>query len=94
MQSSIRSDVSTPSPRHRTTVTFLLIRHGQAEHNVGAETEGEAAYQNPAYRNSRLTAEGERQVRAAGHAIARTTPVAAAVSRIVASKKLRDFATT
>ena len=42
-------------------VKFILIRHGEATHNVGAETEGDAAYENPAYRNSHLTEKGVNQ---------------------------------
>jgi broad specificity phosphatase PhoE len=59
-------------------VKFILIRHGEATHNVGAETEGDAAYENPAYRNSVLTAKGINQAADAGHKIASTMTSSAA----------------
>ena len=51
-------------------VKFILIRHGEATHNVGAETEGDKAYENPAYRNSQLTAKGVEQATEVGVKIA------------------------
>jgi broad specificity phosphatase PhoE len=60
------------------SVKFILIRHGEATHNVGAETEGDAAYENPAYRNSHLTAKGVQQTTDAGKKIASTITTDAA----------------
>jgi broad specificity phosphatase PhoE len=59
-------------------VKFILIRHGEATHNVGAETEGDAAYENPAYRNSQLTTKGVQQATDAGLKIASTLTTDAA----------------
>ena len=59
-------------------VKFILIRHGEATHNVGAETEGDAAYENPAYRNSQLTEKGVKQATEAGMKIASTLATDAA----------------
>jgi len=60
------------------SVKFILIRHGEATHNTGAETEGDAAYENPAYRNSVLTAKGVQQAADAGKKIASTVTTKAA----------------
>jgi len=60
-------------------VKFILIRHGEATHNVGAETEGDKAYENPAYRNAELTAKGVEQATDAGHKIAKLSTDAAAL---------------
>jgi len=60
------------------SVKFILIRHGEATHNVGAETEGDAAYENPAYRNSHLTAKGVQQATDTGNKIASTVTTDAA----------------
>jgi len=60
------------------SVKFILIRHGEATHNVGAETEGDAAYENPAYRNSHLTAKGVQQATETGRKIASTVTMKAA----------------
>jgi len=60
-------------------VKFILIRHGEATHNVGAETEGDKAYENPAYRNAELTAKGVQQATDAGHKIAKLSTDAAAL---------------
>jgi broad specificity phosphatase PhoE len=60
-------------------VKFILIRHGEATHNVGAETEGDKAYENPAYRNSQLTAKGVEQATEAGVKIAKLATNAAAL---------------
>ena len=60
------------------SVKFILIRHGEATHNTGAETEGDAAYENPAYRNSVLTAKGVQQAADAGKKIASTLTTKAA----------------
>jgi len=43
--------------------TFVLVRHGEAEHNVGFREQGESAYENPAYRDARLTEEGIEQAK-------------------------------
>jgi broad specificity phosphatase PhoE len=61
------------------SVKFILIRHGEATHNTGAETEGDAAYENPAYRNSHLTEKGIQQATDAGLKIAKVTTKAAAL---------------
>jgi len=50
--------------------TFILVRHGQGTHNLGAETEGDAAYSNEAYRDARLTDKGALQAQEAGKKIA------------------------
>ena len=60
-------------------VKFILVRHGEATHNVGAETEGDSAYENPAYRDAALTVKGEKQTADAGKEIAVTYPKVAAV---------------
>lgn len=60
------------------SVKFILIRHGEATHNTGAETEGDAAYENPAYRNSVLTDKGIQQAADAGKKIASTITTKAA----------------
>jgi broad specificity phosphatase PhoE len=60
------------------SVKFILIRHGEATHNTGAETEGDAAYENPAYRNSVLTDKGVQQAADAGKKIASTITTKAA----------------
>ena len=59
-------------------VKFILIRHGEGTHNLGAETEGDAAYENPAYRNSHLTEKGVQQAADAGLKIASTMTSSAA----------------
>jgi len=60
-------------------VKFIVIRHGEATHNVGAETEGDSAYDNPAYRDAALTAKGITQASEAGKAIATEYPKVAAI---------------
>jgi len=60
-------------------VKFIVIRHGEATHNVGAEVEGDSAYENPAYRDASLTAKGVNQTSAAGKAIAAEYPKVAAI---------------
>jgi len=37
---------------------IIVVRHGQAEHNVAADALGEIAYEDPQYRDSRLTHTG------------------------------------
>ena len=59
--------------------TFILVRHGEETHNLAAETEGDAAYSNPAHRDARLTPKGVQQARDAGVAIAATWPNVTAV---------------
>jgi broad specificity phosphatase PhoE len=59
--------------------TFILVRHGEATHNVAAETEGNAAYANEAHRDARLTDKGALQAQDAGKKIAETWPNAVAV---------------
>lgn len=59
--------------------TFILVRHGEATHNVAAETEGNAAYANEAHRDSRLTDKGALQAQEAGKKIADSWPNAVAV---------------
>ncbi len=49
---------------------FLFVRHGQAEHNTAAERMGDAAYEDPQYRDAHLTELGHQQAKAAGHTIA------------------------
>ncbi len=70
--STLRNSCSNES------VKFILIRHGEATHNLGAETEGDAAYENPAYRNSHLTEKGVNQATDAGRKIASTMTSSAA----------------
>jgi broad specificity phosphatase PhoE len=48
---------------------FLFVRHGQADHNVGAEQYGDAAYEDPKYRDAPLTELGQHQAFAAGKTI-------------------------
>jgi broad specificity phosphatase PhoE len=48
---------------------FLFVRHGQAEHNTAAERFGDAAYEDPAYRDAALTELGHSQANAAGKTI-------------------------
>ena len=43
--------------------TFVIVRHGEAEHNVAFREQGESAYCNPAYRDARLTEEGIEQAK-------------------------------
>jgi len=43
------------------TVEIIFLRHAQATHNVAALTRGEAAYLDPAFRDSELTEEGHAQ---------------------------------
>ncbi len=38
------------------------MRHGEADHNVAALSEGDAAYLNPAYKDAPLTAKGREQI--------------------------------
>ena len=59
-------------------VKFILIRHGEATHNLGSETEGDAAYENPAYRNASLTTKGVQQATDTGLKIASTLTTDAA----------------
>lgn len=47
--------------------TFILVRHGEAEHNVGFRAQGESAYENPIYRDSPLTEVGIEQVNNTRH---------------------------
>lgn len=49
---------------------FIFVRHGEAEHNVAFRTEGDAAFTSPAYKDARLTAEGVKQAKATGEALA------------------------
>lgn len=49
--------------------TFVLLRHGEAEHNVGFREHGESAYENPAYRDSALTETGIQQAKDARDAL-------------------------
>jgi broad specificity phosphatase PhoE len=42
-------------------VEFVFIRHAQATHNVAAESRGESAYNDPAFRDAVLTDEGHLQ---------------------------------
>lgn len=37
---------------------IIVVRHGQAEHNVAFDAIGDAAYEDPLYRDSRLTHTG------------------------------------
>ena len=37
---------------------IIVVRHGQAEHNVAADARGEIAYEDPQYRDARLTHTG------------------------------------
>ena len=41
--------------------TFVLVRHAEAEHNIGFLEEGESAYKNPKYKDSHLTKAGIEQ---------------------------------
>lgn len=59
--------------------TFILVRHAEGTHNLAAETEGNAAYANEAYRNARLTDKGALQAQDAGKLIANSCPKAVAV---------------
>ena len=43
---------------------IVLVRHGQAEHNVAFDSLGDAAYEDPQYQDSRLTPTGARPHRA------------------------------
>lgn len=45
---------------------FVFVRHGQAEHNVAVQVEGEAAYRNPRYKDAALTLQGRQQSLATG----------------------------
>jgi len=45
---------------------FVFVRHGQAEHNVAVQFEGEAAYRNPRYKDAALTFQGRQQSLATG----------------------------
>jgi broad specificity phosphatase PhoE len=49
--------------------TFVLLRHGEAEHNVGFRERGESAYEDPAYRDSALTEKGIQQAKDARDAL-------------------------
>ncbi len=49
--------------------TFVLLRHGEAEHNVGFREHGESAYMNPVYRDSALTETGIQQATSARDAL-------------------------
>ncbi len=55
----------------RTTLmpTLLFLRHGQADHNVGAEQDGPTAYKNPIYRDPHLTEKGQLQVEMAARSM-------------------------
>lgn len=51
---------------HTSTKKIIFIRHGQAEHNVGYQNEGEIAYFSQNYVNSPLTALGCEQAKNLG----------------------------
>lgn len=43
------------------TIEIIFLRHAQATHNVAALTRGEAAYNDPVYRDADLTENGKQQ---------------------------------
>ncbi len=51
--------------------TLLFLRHGQADHNVGAERDGPSAYTNTVYTDPHLTEKGQLQVKAAAQELKR-----------------------
>jgi broad specificity phosphatase PhoE len=58
---------------------FILVRHAEGTHNLAAETEGDAAYRNPLYKDASLTDKGMGQAQDAGVKIAELWPTVAAV---------------
>lgn len=54
--------------------TLIFLRHGQAEHNVAAEREGDIAYLKDEYRDAPMTALGREQILAATKKIADKYP--------------------
>jgi broad specificity phosphatase PhoE len=52
---------------------FIFMRHGEAEHNVAFKTDGEAAYQNPTYRDAKLTDRGVNQCNETAETLSRET---------------------
>jgi broad specificity phosphatase PhoE len=54
--------------------TYIFMRHGEAEHNVAALSEGDAAYLNPAYKDAPLTAKGREQILESARELLKTYP--------------------
>lgn len=49
---------------------ILFLRHGEADHNVAQRTDGDSAYEDPRWRDARLSHRGHEQTLAAGEEIA------------------------
>ena len=49
---------------------FILVRHGEAEHNVAYHVEGESAFSNPKVKDAPLTEKGKEQSRQTGTRLA------------------------
>lgn len=54
------------------SLRFVLIRHGEAEHNVAFKAVGESAYQDVKYKDAALTNEGVNQCNESGETLGAT----------------------
>jgi broad specificity phosphatase PhoE len=71
MKYTLGLTLSTPE---MTEHTYIFMRHGEAEHNVAAARDGDAAYTDPAYTDAPLTAKGREQVLESARELLKTYP--------------------